>query len=42
MSMLAIGAQVENRSFFKEFGIGMDAGAGLIMFPVLNLMQQQK
>lgn len=25
--------QVENRSFFKEFGIGMDAGAGLIMFP---------
>lgn len=26
-------AQIENRSFFKDLGIGMDAGAGLIMFP---------
>jgi len=26
-------AQVENRSFFKDLGIGMDAGIGLIMFP---------
>lgn len=26
-------AQVENRTFYKDFGVGIDYGAGLIMYP---------